>query len=716
MSVITINNVNNPKAMRLKVTYTAGAGELTISKIESCRTDGYDTTSVGTNASVIYTFDRGTAQETSVSQSLRNVYFYKNSNYSTLDISSSTKELEGLHTVTITFSGTANSNINNSRFEFEVDFGYKTPTMTINSATSTLESISLNCSFTGATPSQIEVYEATAGTLYTGSSLTPTITGLSPGQTYSIKVRGYANGQWGSYTSPIAVSTYSAALCTELTPLTNESTNIKFKAINPSGSSTKITIYGYNERTSTTVLLYDDYSISIPTTLQEFTLSLSTAQKNSLNLASPNEKQIKLKISVTTEGSIDYYTLKESTYTVINSDPTLSTVTYEDVNQTTFGITVNDQQIIADHSEIMLTIPKMTVRNGATRGYYNIIKDNVIVESIEDDGSNTYSATIGTIGYNGTLQVEAVDSRGYSIIQNVNLTLLEYLDPVVTSFTASRLNDVGERVTVRASGTYSRLASTYNKNSIQNIKYRYREISISGTYGNWSAYQNLTSFTDNQDGTWEVNNVAINGDTTEGYNTEKSYQIELVVIDKLSSGNSTYNISTSKPTCWFDRSNKRLGIGKKPEKSLDVDGPADFNGDVNITGNYKINGTKLVDLIYPVGSIYISTQSTSPQTLFGGSWTQIKDTFLLTAGDTYTAGSTGGEATHVLTTNEMPSHNHGAGTNNSFTVYNGNDLSVPSGSAYYTRGQQSNTANAGGGQAHNNMPPYLVVYAWKRDS
>ena len=61
---------------------------------------------------------------------------------------------------------------------------------------------------------------------------------------------------------------------------------------------------------------------------------------------------------------------------------------------------------------------------------------------------------------------------------------------------------------------------------------------------------------------------------------------------------------------------------------------------------------------YPVGSIYMSVNSTSPASLFGGTWEQLKDRFLLGAGDTYTNGSTGGESTHTLTVDEMPSHTH----------------------------------------------------------
>ena len=65
-----------------------------------------------------------------------------------------------------------------------------------------------------------------------------------------------------------------------------------------------------------------------------------------------------------------------------------------------------------------------------------------------------------------------------------------------------------------------------------------------------------------------------------------------------------------------------------------------------------------LDKQYPVGSIYLSVNNTNPSELFGGTWERIKDKFLLASGDTYSNGSTGGSATHTLTTNEMPSHKH----------------------------------------------------------
>lgn len=138
-----------------------------------------------------------------------------------------------------------------------------------------------------------------------------------------------------------------------------------------------------------------------------------------------------------------------------------------------------------------------------------------------------------------------------------------------------------------------------------------------------------------------------------------------------------------------------------------------------------------LSLVYPVGAIYISTVSTNPATLFGfGTWEQIEDRFLLAAGDNYLVGSTGGEASHNLTYAELPEtngeiimHNAAIGTNiagvggcftgdsivqgkyrQGGTLLDANTVSI--GKIKYTNGGQN--------KAHNNMPPYLTVYMWKR--
>lgn len=152
--------------------------------------------------------------------------------------------------------------------------------------------------------------------------------------------------------------------------------------------------------------------------------------------------------------------------------------------------------------------------------------------------------------------------------------------------------------------------------------------------------------------------------------------------------------------------------------------------------------TDTLKKVYPVGSIYMSTVSTNPATLFGfGTWEAMPAGRVLLAqgksswGTTYNAGSTGGEATHQLTVGELPAHNHTASTNTTgnhthqFQLYgpNGNtNMNFPSDfDTNYARnkgttlsaGNHSHTINinnTGSSQSHNNMQPYLTVYMWKR--
>lgn len=150
-----------------------------------------------------------------------------------------------------------------------------------------------------------------------------------------------------------------------------------------------------------------------------------------------------------------------------------------------------------------------------------------------------------------------------------------------------------------------------------------------------------------------------------------------------------------------------------------------------LVGNYILNK------IHPVNSIYMSVDSTDPQILFGGTWERMTDGFLVSADFTYTdeggalktvyAGQKGGEAVHTLTVGEMPEHS-GHLWENDGMVYTGSansrylavsDMSVTS--AIGGRGWNDNDGEAypsgvdrGGSLPHNNMPPYVAVYMWKR--
>ena len=159
-----------------------------------------------------------------------------------------------------------------------------------------------------------------------------------------------------------------------------------------------------------------------------------------------------------------------------------------------------------------------------------------------------------------------------------------------------------------------------------------------------------------------------------------------------------------------------LSLQQVLETKLDESDPVIIN---------KVDSSELFNLVYPVGSVYMSVSDVDPSVLFGGTWERIEDTFLLSSGSTYSAtydsngfaDNTGGEASHTLTVDEMPEHNHRADINlrylnNSATASESSFVSDYS-NKYKT--QISNSSiDVGGGDAHNNMPPYLVVNVWKR--
>lgn len=138
----------------------------------------------------------------------------------------------------------------------------------------------------------------------------------------------------------------------------------------------------------------------------------------------------------------------------------------------------------------------------------------------------------------------------------------------------------------------------------------------------------------------------------------------------------------------------------------------------------------VLDNVYPIGSIYMNVNSTNPGTLFGGTWEQIQGKFLLGMSSSYPAGSQGGEASHTLTTEEMPAHAHNPANQsgyygfitNSKKAFEVGDMGVQSGSGRYYPystaafdiSRNSLTGTTGGGKSHNNMPPYLSIYIWKR--
>ena len=216
MATLLINNTNSPKNMRLRVTYTSGSGNVTISKIEGCRTDGYSTTDGDTCSvkvklgSVTNTYNKN------------GIYFNANSSYSTILNQNISFSATGTQVLTITFTS-ANSNINNSKFTAEINAGIKNPTVTINNAPSDNR---LNISTTGCTLN------------YTLSNTTSISTTLQ-----------YYVGTWKNFESKNADGTYNytitSAQATEIINYFNTTANpnLQLRVTNSTGTSAVVTAY-----------------------------------------------------------------------------------------------------------------------------------------------------------------------------------------------------------------------------------------------------------------------------------------------------------------------------------------------------------------------------------------------------------------------------------------------------------------------------------------
>ena len=148
---------------------------------------------------------------------------------------------------------------------------------------------------------------------------------------------------------------------------------------------------------------------------------------------------------------------------------------------------------------------------------------------------------------------------------------------------------------------------------------------------------------------------------------------------------------------------------------------------------------------YPIGAYYWSSVSTDPSELFGGTWEQVTGKFIFACDSSHPAGTTGGEASHQLTVDELPQHTHkvavftggngdGGDYDTRFFSPDGRSSTVSGGNAkvYHvwksaanktwglnngvsgTGDPAGNALITGGNAEHNNMPPYLTVWVWKR--
>lgn len=454
-------------------------------------------------------------------------------------------------------------------------------------------------------------------------------------------------------------------------------------------------------------------------TIVSKTTSTSVSWTPPLTLAQqiPSSTSGKITITCTTYSGNTSVGSKSITVTLKVPDsvkPTMTSLTATRVDgnvPSAWGIYVQGK------SKATLKINGAAGTQGSTISSYSISGGGF--SSTSSSFTTGFLTTVGTI----TFTAKVTDSRGRtSDTKTVSISVVAYSPPSVSSYSSQRCNSAG---TPLDSGTYVKGL----------ISFSYASCSSKNTITTSTSYKKSTATA------WTNANKTFSSGTAFTFggsiSAESSYDIKYTISDAFTTVTVNDTISTVSVLMDFKAGGKGIAIGKVSE--------FDNTLEVSDKWNFRVYGKLLkayiVDSIYPVGSIYMSVNATSPATLFGGTWTQLKDRFLLGAGSTYGNGTTGGEASHKLSVNEMPSHAHDTPffnnmTNNGemvsdfegvfgkgMTASAAKSLTGKSVIEMWWKEQTNNaegneysylTASKGGSVAHNNMPPYLAVYMWKR--
>ena len=328
-------------------------------------------------------------------------------------------------------------------------------------------------------------------------------------------------------------------------------------------------------------------------------------------------------------------------------------------------------------------------------------------------GNQTFSSSNGTIDIDlakfdvgtGSLNaiVTVIDSRGRTNSRTVGIKIQIYSAPTINNFSAVRQNNSDTVIITKPVSVSSILNGSTNINSYTvNTEYK------------------LTTAT-----SWTVNRTENNSSATlnlSGFNVANSYDIRVTLADKLNQTVVQASISTAKVLLDLNR-DIGVGIGKMHERgSLDVGGDMYVSGTLDsttINGRaIKQNGRTLLDMFYPVGSIFITTVNTNPSSYMGGSWVRFGNGQTLVGvnesdTDFSTVQKTGGAKSHTIDYPNFPARStiqkNWKGGPVSYSAWQGGNVSAGTWivSTPYDMGESF-------GQPISNLQPYITVYMWKR--
>lgn len=447
-----------------------------------------------------------------------------------------------------------------------------------------------------------------------GASKETTVTGLSPNTSYTVQAcaRKSYNGVDG-YSGKTTVKTLGGSVLSSVSTLTADNATAKI--------TLSATVYdtSYKHKLvlkdgSTTVLTLAGLSLSNGSN----TITLTAAQRSSILADMAAKKSFTGTFELSTfSGSSQIGSTSTKTATVqttaANSAPTFSGFTYEDTNTTAAGVTGNNQILIQSVSTLQVTASAAIAKNGATISSYSVSAGGSTASS------TTVTLNVGKIYTSGTVPiiVTAIDSRGYTSSDTINITVIAYESIDITTAIMRRVNEVEDVTQVTLEGDITPVkVNNVNKNTLRKLYYQYKRTDASA----YSSLTDITSFA-----TFTDNGFTFTSDEWLSLDANYSWYVRFYVYDNLTGDSATITVSQGTPLISFRR--KKVGINKRePAQALDVDGNIAANGVIvlgyagHVEGdfnNYKNGGiffaptTSEISNAPPGGAGYLEVLSTT---------------------------------------------------------------------------------------------------------
>ena len=534
------------------------------------------------------------------------------------------------------------------------------------------------------------------------TTATKTLTGLSANTTYYVQV--YARrvyNQVGGYSSGTTnIKTLGGGVLNSVGNTTIDSGS-PTSAIKWTCYSTSFT-HTLTVKVGSTTYATRTLTASATGSNLAYTLTFSASERTALLNLMANTKTLTVSYNlVTTSGSTQIGTTSTVTATLSvsslsNPEWDSESWTYEDTDTETTAVTENNQVLIKAFSELEVTIPSATAKNGAS-----ITKYSVSIGGKTVDSTTSGAITFGTIDNSYgevAITISATDSRGNVITINGILSVLNFSEIYFNDYAIRRINNVEREVHLAFSGRISTImVDDVNKNALESAKFRYKKT----TDSTYSAYINLSVTSTSYSFSFTTNDLG-----GVDFDSDFAYDIEVVVSDKISSDTLQLYLANGIPL--ISARSEKVGINMpNPQYALHI-GASDDDSAVGINNiSLKQYFAKCsLDFNCPIGRIIATADSRNPSTYLGGTWVAIQDRTIVGVG-THALDWTGGNETVTLTLQQIPSHYHNFGITKSVAIGSGYGIDS-------TSSTKMNTNSQGGGQAHNNMQPSIAKYLWQR--